>query len=299
MNHTVFNLRVVGMPSSHVLAWMCLVAALSCNGLITKQNNCINILSVVERSSIDMCIIKIQSIVVSAREPDRINFGFLAMSRSDAKILQTRIYDCLPNITYEIKVYNDVKSPLVHRLVPVLKQLSHKGFEKPVIYARIILPDIFIEMQRFLYLDNDIVGNIDVADIYDTPLVMGNNQPTHSGFVWERQTLNHMYLSHHLNYSHEVVKRVYENQTRAKNDFFNSGVWLCDASLWRRLNNSDLVLDLVVRNVHEKFCIRCSDQEFFFLAFSRSNTARLPIHFNYRRLLKHSVERLIHNRGMP
>lgn len=277
---------------------MYLVTALVCSGLATKQDNTINILSVVEKSSIDMCLIKIQSIVISTKEPERITFGFLAMSRSDAQILQSRIFDCVPNITYEIKIYSEIKDSLVDRLEPVLKQLSSRGFEKPVIYARVILPDIFYDMQRFLYLDNDIVGNIDVVDIYDTPLVLGSNVSSHSGFVWERQTLNRMYLSHHLNYSHEVVQRVYENQTRAKNDFFNSGVWLCDAAMWRRLNNSNLVLDLIQRNVHENFCIRCSDQEFLFLAFSLSDTARLPIRFNYRRILKHSVDKLVYRRGL-
>lgn len=283
---------MIGPLHRSALAVLILAIRISLNNSAT-----INILSVLDTAAIDMCMVKIHSVVESSHDRSSLHFGFLVLTRHDSDVLDGRIHECLPNISYVIKVFEEIQDPLADELRLILRTLPNKSFEKPIIYVRTILPNLFTEMDRFLYLDNDIVGNIDVSTIYETTLALSGNEKTHSGFVWDVHKLAGMYLSHHFNFSHPVVRRIYQDGYMSKNDLFNSGVWLCDALLWRKLNNSYVVVNLMARNIKEKFCVNCGDQEFIMLAFSRSGMHRLPSYFNYRRIMKHSVDNLKRHPG--
>ena len=92
-------------------------------------------------------------------------------------------------------------------------------------------------MDRYLYLDNDLVVNCDLTELYFTSLARhGKDALVHAtnimGFVFDRTSFYISYLHNQLNKTHPLVQKLLH--VRHPSVFLNGGVALMDAKQWRK-----------------------------------------------------------------
>lgn len=131
----------------------------------------INLVHIVDESSALMALINIHSVIKSSESSRGLLFHFIVITSGNFSVEQwnTAVETCNPEISYLSKEWIRPEK---------LSTLEQRNFDKDVIYARFYIPRIFPDLDRFVYLDNDAVVNIDVAEIYFYPLVKKQNIPT-------------------------------------------------------------------------------------------------------------------------
>lgn len=285
---------------------------------IAAEHSVVEIVSIIDHSSVPACLLKIHSIIQSSFDKSRLSFRFLLMP-SPGLTLQD--WDksfslCFPQVRFETKPW--VRPP---RLI----QLSGTSFEKDVIFARFYLTDIFADVKKFIYLDNDIVVTADLHELFSQRLVRVSTIPsgddtTHAavvvnprhaskdfqhphhtakvvgppttvGFVYETHPIYRDYLRTHFNLSHPDVKKAIENS--GNDAFLNGGVFVVDAVRWREREYTTLAEDLILKNVEEHMydAAAVGDQGPFLMLF-QNDTAYLAPKYNMRRLPKKTINLL-------
>lgn len=256
----------------------------------------VNVVSIVDESSVESCLIKVYSIIKSASPSRPLYFGFLIIGDSENVIADT-IHSAFKTCHFRGDV--DIKHWSAPRAVT---NLTQHHFDKDVIYARFYLPLIFKHLDRYLYLDNDLIVNCDVSILFDIPLVSGfaselsgRSSPRQSvrqeynvaGFVFERNRIYDVYLSSHLNVKHPLVQRLF--QVRPTDTFLNGGVALIDAERWRQDGYTARAEKLIEQNRRSFiFDNRIADQGLFALLLLHRVTF-LPPKYNMRRQPNRSI----------
>jgi lipopolysaccharide biosynthesis glycosyltransferase len=137
----------------------------------------INIVSLLDDSSVYSTLVKVFSIIKSTSEPKQLRFYFLlfenAGSRRNSSTAQATDFDkvfplLFPAIFYEIKQWKDFSFPLSN-------YLKKEKFETEIIFARFYLPKIYSTLDKFIYLDNDLVVTCDLRELTNYP--MTSRQP--------------------------------------------------------------------------------------------------------------------------
>lgn len=117
----------------------------------SPSTSTITIASVLDRSATLACLTKVFSIIESARKHSRFDFRFLIFG--DEVFLEEwnlvfSVLFSMPEVSFQSKLWNDRGN---------LQHLRNKAFEKPLIYSRLYLAEVFPDLRRFIYLDNDLV----------------------------------------------------------------------------------------------------------------------------------------------
>jgi lipopolysaccharide biosynthesis glycosyltransferase len=242
-----------------------------------SSNEPVNIVSVIDGSSLKLSLIKSFSIIKSTAHPERLVFHFLVMpilKEFGAKSFEQQFKKLFPGIAVHTKIFspppsnvlddkNSVHSPFEEEHVPY--------FQRPVMFARLFIPTVF-NLDYFVYLDNDIICTIDITSIYPYDL----NGLT-SGYVHYNNTVM-AWITNVFNLSHPVVQQAFSH--RGKYFYFNSGVWFCDAKLWRAQGLPGRMQNLLMRFRQEGILTNAaSDQELVFILLE-NNTALLPANLN-------------------
>lgn len=126
----------------------------------------VNIVSIVDHTCIPSCLLKLFSILKSSSQPSAFEFYFLVMNDSIVTDLKNKLATCFPTTVFHIQLW----SQNVPKTFPSLRM---RGFEVPHIFARFYLPYIFPSVDRFIYLDNDMVTNADLIGL-NSVLLFGN-----------------------------------------------------------------------------------------------------------------------------
>eukprot|EP01038_Epipyxis_sp_PR26KG_P015900 gene15900-21563_t len=160
--------------------------------------------------------------------------------------------------------------------------LTDKIFDKEIIFVRFYLPLIFPDLNRFIYLDNDVIVTDDLQDLFhyslfktnflldnfehlindknDNSGIIRNRPSSHTynvhvydknimvpiGFVFEKHSFYKSYKQNHLNQSHEMVQNA--NKFYTLDTFLNGGVILYDAKLWRKRNLTERAEAIIFSN---------------------------------------------------
>lgn len=269
-----------------------------------------NIVSIVDIRSIFYCFVKLHSIISSTSSKDQLHFYFLSL---DENSNQTELYitqffqNCSssssPPPRYEIRSWFSLP---YHQQDLTLSA----GFDTWIIYSRIYLPLIF-PVEKYLYLDNDIVVNGDIRELYHTKLmlkspntILPSSRQSNSyqsishavpviGFVFEVNAGYSGYINSHFNRSHPIVRKVLEHNH--PEIFFNGGVALVNALQWRKENLTSRAEKLLFENTKQPGALYNSravgDQGLFYLLLD-GRMAYLPPKFNMRRLPNKTVRLL-------
>jgi lipopolysaccharide biosynthesis glycosyltransferase len=276
----------------------------------------IEVINIIDKSSIISCFIKVFSIVQSCKRRDFLSFRFLVLDDTNMSKLENIYKGCFPEIRVQFKKW---KRPLS---LPIL---SEKGFDSEYIYSRIYLSDIFHDVNRYIYLDNDIVVNMDISDLYKTPLIRSSHPlttrykkpygkklivdrsaagilrknrpngrqtsimervkspPVAIGFVFDSNEKLNGYVTNGFNQSNPMFIKAMSHIERAK--FFNGGVALVDAKMWRRNNMTSQAEGIIRQNRNGELYSRSGlgDQGLFFLLL-QEGIAELHPAYNMRRV---------------
>jgi hypothetical protein len=278
----------------------------------------IELVSIIDKSSVLSCLLKLHTIVESSNEPGILSFKFLLFPSEGFSVesWNEQFKVCFPNVRFETKLW---AAP------PALQNLSRIGFDTELIYARFYLPHFFPGLRRFMYLDNDVIVTADLYDLYGhrmlkfetispasdkrevTPVVnprtveysvppphKHSSSGQHEGqsatvaFVYETHPFYREYLKLHFNGTASVVKAA--AVAHGEDAFLNAGVFLVDAARWRQLRFTQRFEELHRLNtgnsIYDSSAV--GDQGPFYLLFSEE-TAYMAARYNMRRLPKKTV----------
>lgn len=278
----------------------------------------VDIVNIVDDSSKLSCLTKIHSIIESCRRPVELRFKFLLMRETNTTLeaWNDAFRLCFPGISFESKVW---KMPDL-----LSTSLTQRNFDTDVIFARFYLPHIFQDIDRFIYLDNDIVVSVDLADLFQVAMLMqgeksqflskSHKNSNHEifdrnsrtarkrvdavtsqlhdkaapvAFVFEKHPSYKAYISDHLNTSHVLVQRAM--RVHGDDVFLNAGVALFDAKKWRREGWTQRA-EMIISSNHKNYIYssQVGDQGLFYVLL-QEHVAYLPARFNMRRLPKKTV----------
>ena len=136
---------------------------------LLHHDNMVEVVSIIDASCILSSCIKVFSIIHSSKRPQALSFRFLVLDDLNFDKLESLYRGCFPEIHVQFKRWSRPST---------LPQLSNKGFDSEYIYSRVYLADIFHEVDRYVYLDNDAVVNMDIVELYHTPLVRATHPLT-------------------------------------------------------------------------------------------------------------------------
>lgn len=352
-----------------VFLFLCLLFT---NSYTYAQRQKIKIVSIIDEFSALSCLIKVHSIIQSSTDPSQIQFYFIVIQQK-SKIIEKWIKSfktCFSDTFVESKVWERPKS---------LPSLHDKVFETEIIFARFYIPQIFPSIDRYIYLDNDVIITADLTDLYSFPLIaqsyipkkkkprIGNDRSSNSrigernemhnnimlkkilppkrkkrsrnlqqndrlilsksqnrenkqnfkqfglngddlksvgntklrnkdnskaiaAFVFEDHPQNIAYVASNFNTSHPLVQSALS--LRLKESFFNGGVAVVDAALWRKENFTEQAEEIIENNYNGSLYSYSAGDQGTFLILLQDRIAYLPSMYNMRRLPKKTVNML-------
>lgn len=272
--------------------------------ILCIQDNFIHIILILDKSAIFYCLVNVFSIIYSTSNSNKLFFHFLIFDSESKHYLDEYFDNCHANIHYEIVNWASVTIQQ--------QMLSSTGFDSWTIYSRIYLPMIF-PVDKYIYLDNDIVINGDIAELFAQKLepksfrdllpkskqtaepYRSKNSPV-VGFVFETNQMYRGYIHSHFNVSHPLVRKVLQHNH--PEIFFNAGVALVNADQWRKEGLTKKAETLLFENtLHHGLLFdskAVGDQGLFYLLLDGRMTY-LPHKFNMRRLPNKTVRFLDQN----
>jgi lipopolysaccharide biosynthesis glycosyltransferase len=293
------------------------------------HSNLIEIVSIIDKSSIFYSLVKLESIIRSSPEPQLLSFHFLSFDSQTEQTLRDYFTSCHSTLRhYEIVPW--LSTPY-HSHLP----FSFSGFDTWIIYSRIYLPLIFSNLDRYLYLDNDLVVNGAIDELWslatrtftsplglraarprprpspsqslldllpkskqknlsrysqDTSRLEQRQLPPLVGFVFEVNFAYAGYLHTHFNLSHPLVAQVH--QMNHPEIFFNAGVAVVNAIQWRKENITAQAEALLFENTNQPgalFDSKAVGDQGLFYLLLNGRMVPLPPKFNMRRLPNKTV----------
>jgi lipopolysaccharide biosynthesis glycosyltransferase len=340
------------------------------NSYTSGKEQKIKIVSIIDESSVLSCLIKVHSIIQSSTDPSHLQFYFIVIQQK-SKIIEKwmkSFKNCFPDMFIESKVWDRPES---------LPPLHDRIFEIEIIFARFYIPHIFPFIDRYIYLDNDMIVTADLSNLYSFPLIAHSSVPAkkkiwnyeerspHSkigernemhnnimskkmlppkqkrvsrnlqsndrlllaksrnqdkkpspkqyalnedfynggtklrykdknkavaAFVFEDHPQNIAYIKSNFNTSHPLVRSTLS--LRPKESFFNGGVAVVDASLWRKENFTKQAEKIIENNYNGSLYSHSAGDQGTFLLLLQGRIAYLPSNYNMRRLPKKTVNML-------
>lgn len=167
-------------------------------------------------------------------------------------------------ITNEAKRYSKYSTVEIVDLKEKLKELSSlfptRDYYTKETYNRFFIPDLFPQYDKVLYLDCDIIFLHDVADLYNTPL--GNNLAA---------AAPEEVMAEVDTYGQYVEKALGID----RNEYFNAGVLLINAKLFREEKVVEKFLSLLSR-----FTFRVTQDEDYLNVICYKRTALVDLGWN-------------------
>jgi lipopolysaccharide biosynthesis glycosyltransferase len=289
--------------------------------------NFIEIISIIDKSSIFYCLVKLESIIRSTKSPHLLSFHFLSFHSQSEETLKHYFLSCHPTVRYEIISWSS--TPFSQSSLPLF---TFTGFDTWIIYSRVYLPLIFSKLDYYLYLDNDLIMNGAIEELWTltrrafstrarlnpnqallnllpkfkqknleqysqgTPDQQQQLRPPLMGFVFDVNFAYSGYLNSHFNLTHPLVIKV--RQMNHPEIFFNAGVAVVNAIQWRKENVTRQAEALLLENTKQPGALFDSqavgDQGLFYLLLN-GRMIPLPPKFNMRRLPNKTVRFLERN----
>jgi lipopolysaccharide biosynthesis glycosyltransferase len=154
--------------SKFIALWVLLLLLIFVNSSASQPNGNIYIVAVVDQGSLLACFIKFFSLLRSSATPNLMVFGLVVFESPHfttfdvSKKLDTCFNDS--GARFELVPW--------HSHAVLSKLLRHEKFETELIYCRFYLPSLFPTWDKFVYLDNDLVVNMDVRELFEAPLLV-------------------------------------------------------------------------------------------------------------------------------
>lgn len=190
---------MVWMPSKRIVCfcpgWWSLfrviLVLLSLSGSPLAQQSSeatINLVGIVDESAEMSALLQIHSIILNMAKPEALQVNYLLFPDKLKHSMPSE-----PSITQSFQTYmrNPLEGDFQERFKAKLKvcfpslrvryatwspptsmkYLRNQSFDQPHIFARFYLPHIFSDLDTFIYLDNDVIVNADIAILAQHPML--------------------------------------------------------------------------------------------------------------------------------
>jgi lipopolysaccharide biosynthesis glycosyltransferase len=306
------------------MLWMHIITLIGCWSRIAfcMMHDKVHLVSILDHSAISATLLKIHSILHSTGAPSSLYFHFLIFEEQNFSIntWNNIFHGCFLTANFESVAW--VRPP-------ALQVLRNENFERDIIFCRFYLPQIFSKIPRLLYIDNDVLVNVDVTLLYQWPMIITNwkplshhpqtstttnlphgidslgrttpksmrplrpsisSKPAAVAMVYETHPFYRNYLSANFNLTHPLVEKVHKKLD--KDLFLNAGVFLIDVPIWQQQNLTAVAEQIILSNSRFQFYSpSVGDQGTFYLLLE-DRMSILPPEFNMRRLPKKTIHML-------
>jgi lipopolysaccharide biosynthesis glycosyltransferase len=239
-------------------------------------------------------MVKVHSLLKSTNRQDELYFGFLVADKTQMKLMKDAIEQCGMNISYSVRVMEGFPPFMLEIFKKDAR--SRTTMYRPGYFARYLLPEAFPECDYYLYLDNDMFMNLDiVTDVFEAILL---NQPVTQesgdqnissfvGFVFDANRKRLLSRQADFNSSHPYIMSKGIPHIPS-NQFINAGMWMCNASEWRRLRVTEELWAVIELAQTEPIFLAWgkpnkypNDQDVAFVVLG-ARASHLPMHLNIR-----------------
>jgi lipopolysaccharide biosynthesis glycosyltransferase len=135
-------------------------------GSVHHSTETVHVVLIIDKQSVKSAFTAIHSVSLASTDASRLRFHALVLPSDgfDAKSVLDAAPQCMQrSVNFEVKGW---MAPSIYPKFAV----SGKGFDNEHIYARFFIPDIFPEIDRYVYIDNDVIVNGDIIDLYSIQL---------------------------------------------------------------------------------------------------------------------------------
>eukprot|EP01031_Cornospumella_fuschlensis_P026452 gene26452-31969_t len=131
-------------------------------GCLCSAPSLLTVVSIVDAASLLACMVKMHSIVIGSADARAVSFATLVVEDPSRNFTLQLVQSLL------VPCFETRAGPLLFaswRAPSALANLSERGFDRSLVYARFYLPQVFPHLRRCVYMDNDVVVNMDVLEM--------------------------------------------------------------------------------------------------------------------------------------
>lgn len=219
------------------------------------MKNELNIVFVADDNYIKYTAVTITSILLNNENE---NFCFHIISNNISQKNKNEIYKLRKYNNFKIKYYEieNHKNKLFNFLMSYYKKLPNVKYITNTALAKFLIPRIFKNLDKILYLDGDIIVQKDLKSLYDYNLFN--------------------YYAGIVNHSLTNLSRINKAKSLNLKNYFNSGVILFNVKKWNEDNLDDKLIKLTPNIEKNRTYI---DQDYFNVLFNEEVLA-LPYIYN-------------------
>ena len=224
-----------------------LIALYGCNGKQrTGHPKDIHIIYSFDPSKLTQALISMESIVKYSKSPLHLHFHLILVDFvDDMDTLTQKVVKCLSKTNVNVLLWDP---PIIIRTMQV-RLKSRPELAAAPNYVRFYVKDLIPGIQKFLYIDNDVIARRPIEELWNIDL-----KDNVLGLVHEcgKRFVTHVVKKRTYNLSHPLVLNVFgDSSNYDKHCFPNAGVMFVNQTKFDELHLREKVEFLIKRNREE------------------------------------------------
>jgi len=204
----------------------------------------IHIVYAFDESSVAMAMVSAGSVINSALDPSRLFFHFMLVDLYWSSEFLADVANSLsPSSSYEASTWEPL--PLVIRRMKIRGR--RKDLSAPANYARFYVSKVFPKLERFIYLDNDVLAVRSIDKLWEVSL--GRSNVIAMVNQCDGRFRTHVIRHHFYNTKHPIFRDTFGVKNHSC--YPNTGVMLVNQTLYNNLNQLNRIEDLIKLNQKE------------------------------------------------
>lgn len=216
------------------------------NNLDHGRNTTIHIVFSTDSTMIPLTVVSIISIIHKADDPRNLFFHLMLIDSKWTADFVDDVKVALGNaISLEVATWDPLPSAIRNMKI---RKRERQDLAAPANYARFYVSQVFPSLRRFIYLDNDVMAQRSLSQLWDVDLGTSKVGMVHDCGSWFQ---NHVVKLQNYNISHPVIKRIFGPELSNHHCHPNAGVMLVNERLRRKYKDLLEVEKLLALNQKE------------------------------------------------
>lgn len=216
------------------------------NNLKHGRNTTIHIVFSTDSTMIPLTVVSIISIIHKADDPRNLFFHLMLIDFNWTADFVDDVKVALGNaISLEVATWDPLPSAIRNMKI---RKRERQDLAAPANYARFYISQVFPSLRRFIYLDNDVMAQRSLSQLWEVDLGTSKVGMVHDCGSWFQ---NHVVKLQNYNISHPVIKRIFGPELSSYHCHPNAGVMLVNERLRRKYKDLLEVERLLALNQKE------------------------------------------------
>lgn len=209
-----------------------------------KKEQVIHVVYAFDEDSVAMAMVSAWSVINSSIDPSRLSFHFMLVDQYWSNEFLVEVANSLnPLSSFEASTWEPLPS--------VIRRMKIRGRRKdlsaPANYARFYVSKVFPKLDRFIYLDNDVLAVRSIDELWMVPL--GRSNVIAMVNQCDGRFRSHVIKHHFFNTKHPIFRDTFG--VKNYSCYPNAGVMLVNQTLYNELNQLQRVEELIKLNQKE------------------------------------------------